>query len=167
MLLLGVGALLSTSVSPSTGSTEDDSPRQLEAELLERAELIATQVTTFRGEEIDDWVSETQALAVDEYAEQVDGLFDADFRQTLRDNDVESTGTVESAYIQEMEGDDAVAFVVARQESMNTLRDDPVVDELRMEIELKLVGGEWLASNVEVLGPSPDNPSAHEPSDGR
>jgi type II secretory pathway pseudopilin PulG len=122
---------------------------------LERGEEIAEQVTTFRGDNIEEWVTETQALATGNYADDVDSLFNEEFRQALKENEVESEGAVESAYLQELDGDSAVVFVVARQVSTNTLRDEPVEDELRMEIELRHEGGEWLASDIAVLGPTP------------
>lgn len=120
----------------------------------ERAETVAEQVTTFRGADIDQWVTETQELATGDYAEQVAGLFDDEFRQALRENEVESEGEIERAYLQRLDGDTAEVFVVARQESTNVLRDEAVEDQLRMDITLRHENGEWLASDIAVLNPA-------------
>lgn len=127
-------------------------------EAVERAELVAEQVTTFDGGAIDEWVDETQALATGAYAEQVEGMFDTEFRSALEDNEVESTGEVTSAYLQSRDGDEALVFVIARQVSDNVLRDRAVEDELRMEITMVRENGEWYASDISVLGPTPAAP---------
>lgn len=150
---VAVVALLAAIVSLGWAATIAAEERRADA-ARERAEEVAEQVTTFRGAQIDRWVAATQELATGDYAEQVSGLFDDEFRQALRENEVESEGEVQRAYLQELEGDTARVFVVARQTSTNVLRDEPVEDELRMDITLRHENGEWLASNIAVLNPA-------------
>lgn len=124
------------------------------AEALQLAEVVAAQITTFDGATIEEWVVDVQALATDDFAAEVTGLFDQSFRDVLRDGDVRSVGEIQASFLQELDGDDATAFVLARQTSTNSARQEPVVDELRIEIILERVDGAWLAEEVSVLGPS-------------
>lgn len=161
-----VSLLVAIAAAAWAASVTRDQAQDREA--VERAELVAEQVTTFDGAAIDEWVDETQALATGAYAEQVEGMFDTEFRSALEDNEVESTGEVTSAYLQNRDGDEALVFVVARQVSDNVLRDRAVEDELRMEITMVRENGEWYASDIGVLGPAPaapgleDEPGAEE-----
>lgn len=150
---VAVVALLVAVVSLAWAATLAAEERRADA-ARERAERVAEQVTTFRGADIDQWVTETQELATGDYAEQVAGLFDDEFRQALRENEVESEGEIERAYLQRLEGDIAEVFVVARQTSTNVLRDEAVEDQLRMDITLRHEDGEWLASDIAVLNPA-------------
>lgn len=135
------------------------SRQQTEEAVLSRAEAVAEQVTSFEGATIDQWVSETQALATGTYAQQVEGLFNEQLRQSLRENEVQSTGEIDEAYLQSLDGDRASVFVVASQQSTNALRQEPIEDQLRMEITMERVDGQWLASNVAVLGPAQAGPA--------
>lgn len=123
------------------------------ATVQERAELVAARVTTFEGATIEEWVAQTRALATDDYAEQLDGVFDQELRDALRENAVESVGTIQRSFVQALEGDTAEVFILARQTSLNAQRPQPIEDELRIEITMRRVDGQWLAANVVVLGP--------------
>jgi Mce-associated membrane protein len=123
------------------------------AEVQDRAEVIAARVTTFEGANIEEWIAETRALATGAYARQLDDVFDLQLREALRDNEVESVGQIQRSFVQLIDGDRAEVFVLARQSSVNAQRPQPVEDELRIEIELRREDGEWLASDIAVLGP--------------
>lgn len=120
----------------------------------EAAEVMAAQITTFDGVEIDAFVERLRDLATGDYADQVAELFSPDFRAALRDNEVESVGEVVRSFVQELDGDEAEAFVIVRQTSINAELDEPVTDELRMELTLAHEDGRWLIDDVAVLGPS-------------
>jgi hypothetical protein len=122
-------------------------------EVRERAEIIAARVTTFEGATIEDWVAETRALATGEYAQQLTDVFDQELRAALRENEVQSVGEIQRSFVQSLEGDQAEVFVLARQTSVNAQREQPIEDELRIEVTLLRVDGEWLASDIVVLGP--------------
>jgi len=124
------------------------------AAVREAAEIVAARLTTFEGASIDEWVAQVQQLATSEYAGQLVERFDQALRESLRANDVRSTGEILDSYIQRLDGDDALAFILVRQTSTNAQRPQPIEDELRMEVTLRDVGGEWLAADVAVLGPS-------------
>lgn len=120
----------------------------------EAAHTVAARLTTFEGATIDQWVAEVQALSTPEYAGKLVERFDQNLRESLRANDVRSTGEILDTYIQRLQGDEALAFVLVRQTSTNAQRPEPIQDELRMEVSLQDVDGEWLAADVAVLGPS-------------
>lgn len=125
---------------------------------LEAGEVMALRVTTFDGATIDQWVADTQALATGAYADQVAALFDQEIRQGLAAGEVRSVGEITSSFVQDVDGDAATVFAVLRQTFTSTAQQQPVSDELRMEIDLVLVQDEWLASDVAVLGPSVISP---------
>lgn len=134
----------------------------------EAAEVMAAQITTFEGAEIDAFVEDLRELATGAYADQVSELFNPDFRDALRENGVESVGEVVRSFVQELDGDEAEVFVLVRQTSINAVLDEPVTDELRMELTLTHEDGRWLISDVAVLGPAPPAlaPPAAEAPDG-
>lgn len=121
----------------------------------EAAEVMAARITTFEGVTIDDFVEQLRELATGDYARQVSELFSPEFRDALRDNEIESVGEVTHSFVQALDGDEAEAFVVVRQTSVNAVLGEPVSDELRMEITLAREGGRWLIGDVGVLGPTP------------
>lgn len=122
-------------------------------EAREAAEVIAARVTTFEGATIDEFVEEVQAMATGEYAAQVTELFNQEFRDALREGDVESVGEVSRSFVQDLDGEEAEVFLLIRQTSVNAAREEPIEDELRMELTLEKVDGRWLAADIAVLGP--------------
>jgi Mce-associated membrane protein len=116
---------------------------------------LALRLTTFDGENIEEWVSEMQDLSTGEYSEQITTIFDQNLRDALREADAVSRGEVvdDNLFVQSLDGDEARVFAVVRQTIANEELEDPVQDELRMQIDMTLVDGEWLTSDVSVLGP--------------
>lgn len=117
------------------------------------AEQLVLHLTTFEGATIDEWVQETQRRATDQYAEEVNTLFDPELRAALRDAEAKSVGRLVNLFVQDVDGDDATVFAVVRQTITNARAPQPVEDELRMQLSLVREGGMWKAARVEVLGP--------------
>jgi len=118
----------------------------------ESAEQLVLHLTTFEGATIDEWVQDTQRRATDDYAEEVNTLFDPELRGALREAKAKSVGRLVNLFVQDVDGDDALVFAVVRQTITNAASPTPVEDELRMQIELRQVDGDWKAAKVEVLG---------------
>lgn len=154
--LLGL-ALAFVFYQGAAGSRAADADREA---VLDAGSLMALRVTTFSGDSIDEWVADTQSLATGTYAEEVATLFDVEIRQGLADNQVQSVGQVTSTFVQDVEDDRATVFAVVRQTFTSLNQPQPISDELRMEIALERVDGEWLTSEVAVLGPSTVSPVA-------
>ena len=137
-------------------------------EVREQARELVLSLTTFEGEDIEDWVADAQARATGDYAEQLSTLFDQSLRDALREQEVVSRGEVEKLFVQELDDDEASVFALVKQTIVNATTTDPVQDELRMDISMERVDGEWLASEVAVLGPAglvgggPEAPQAPE-----
>lgn len=151
---VAVLALLAAAVSGAQWQSLAAEARARE-EAREAAEIMAAQVTTFEGATIDEFVQDLRELATGEYADQVTELFNAEFREALRENEVRSVGEVTRSFVQALDGDEAEVFVLVRQTSVNAVMDEPVEDELRMELTLARGDGRWLVADVAVLGPAP------------
>ncbi len=162
---LGIGLLgLALAVFFFLGASDLRGGQATRDAVLDAGETMALRVTTFTGDQIDEWVADTQSLATGTYADEVATLFDAEIRAGLADNQVQSVGEITSSFVQDIEGDQATVFAVMRQTFTSLNQPTPIADELRMEIILSRVDGEWLTSEVAVLGPSTVNPVAGQDS---
>lgn len=123
-------------------------------EVREQATALVLSLTTFEGENIEEWVADAQGRATGDYAEQLSTLFDQSLRDALREQKVVSRGEVDQLFVQNVDGDEASVFALVTQTIVNATTSDPVQDELRMDITMERVDGKWLASDVAVLGPA-------------
>ena len=124
------------------------------AQVRSDASDLAAHLTTFEGENIEEWFAQAKDRATGEYAKQLTQVFDQANRDRLRDAGVVSRGEVKSLFVQEVNGKEASVFAVVKQTYVNNSTNDPVEDELRMDITLRQVGGRWRGSEVAVLGPA-------------
>lgn len=140
----------------------------LQAEAREReavrvtASALAQHLTTFEGAAIDDWLAATQAQATPAYAAEVEELFDAELRATLRGSDTRAEGELVDVFVQSIGEEQASAFAVVHQTVVNDRLDEPVEETLRMEISLRQGERGWLAAGVEVM-PAPRRPDLPVP----
>lgn len=132
------------------------------AQVAREANTVALRLTTFKGEDIEEWYAQMRDAATGEFAEQISQVFNQQTRDTLRDIGVVSVGEMQDLFVQDVDGDDARAFALVKQTYINSGTPDPVEDHQRMDIRLKRVNGRWLASEVVVLGPN----GVVAPSDG-
>lgn len=162
--LLAVLAAVAFAVQWRSLAAEAD----LQEQAREAGEVMAARITTFEGATIDRFVEQLQDLATGDYADQVTTLFNPEFRAALAEHEVESVGEVERSFVQQVDGHEAEVFVLVRQTSVNAVTDEPVTDELRMELTLTRENGRWLIADVAVLGPDPSPlaaPPAEPPGD--
>lgn len=132
------------------------------AEVAREANTVALRLTTFKGEEIEEWYAQMRDAATGDFADQIGQVFNQQTRDTLRDIGVVSVGEMQDLFVQDVDGNDARAFALVKQTYINAGTPDPVEDHQRMDIRLKRVDGRWLASEVVVLGPN----GVIAPSDG-
>ena len=128
----------------------EDRARQ---QVRQAATDVVTRLTTFEGENIEEWLSAAQGQATGDYKQQLAQVFDQANRDALREIRVVSRGKVESLFVQDVQDETATAFAVVRQTYVNARTTEPVEDQLRIDLTLQLVNDEWLASEVAVLGP--------------
>ena len=129
----------------------EDRARQ---QVRQAATEVVTRLTTFEGENIEEWFASVTAQATGDYRQQLVEVFDQDNRDALRDLEVVSVGNVETLFVQDIQGETATAFAVVRQTLANARTTDPVEDQLRIDVTLQRVEGEWFASEFVVLGPA-------------
>ena len=122
-------------------------------EVQTAARQLALRLTTFEGAEIEEWFSAAQRQATGEYRQQLVEVFDQRNRDALRDIEVVSTGEIQNLFVQDVTEDTASAFAVVKQTYVNNATNDPVEDQLRIDMTFKRVNGKWLGSEVAVLGP--------------
>ena len=126
---------------------------QTRQEVAADGRRLALLLTTFEGENIEDWYADIRDTATGEYATQLQDVFNQDTRDTLREIEVVSRGEISNLFVQDVNGDEAKVFAVVDQTYVNNTLTDPRQDELRMDITLKRVDDRWLGSSVAVLGP--------------
>lgn len=127
---------------------------QTRAEVGREANTVALRLTTFEGEDIEDWYADIRETATGQFKDQLGQVFNQETRDTLREIGVVSVGEMQDLFVQDVDGDDARAFALVKQTYVNSSTPDPVEDHQRMDIHLKRVDGQWLASEVSVLGPN-------------
>jgi Mce-associated membrane protein len=149
-------ALLSLAVAVFAGMQWADlyAAERERTQVREAARTAATRLTTFEGTDIENWYASALETATGEYGEQLREVFNQETRDQLRQIEAVSRGEVENLFVQEVQGDEARAFALVTQTYANTSTSDPVEDNLRMDITLRRVEEQWLASEVAVLGPS-------------
>lgn len=124
------------------------------AEVSAQANTVALRLTTFEGENIEEWYSQIRATATGDFAEQLADVFNQATRDTLREIGVVSRGEMQDLFVQDVDGDQAKAFALVKQTYVNSQTRDPVEDHQRIDMTLERVDGKWLASEVVVLGPN-------------
>lgn len=123
-------------------------------EVADSARTVALRLTTFEGENIEEWYTATLETATGEYGQQLRDVFGQATRDQLREIEAVSRGEIDDLFVQDVNGDEARAFALVTQTYANTSTANPVEDHLRMDITLQKVEGEWLANEVAVLGPA-------------
>lgn len=124
------------------------------AEVRAQASTVALRLTTFEGENIEEWYAEIRATATGEFEKQLGDVFNQSTRDTLREIGVVSVGEMQNLFVQDVDGDQAKAFALVKQTYVNSSTPDPVEDHQRIDMTLERVDGKWLASEVVVLGPN-------------
>ena len=124
------------------------------AEVSAQANLVALRLTTFEGENIEEWYAQIRGTATGDFATQLAAVFDQQMRDSIREVGVVSRGEMQNLFVQDIDGDQAKAFAVVKMTYVNSQTRAPVEDHQRMDITLERVDGKWLASEVVVLGPN-------------
>jgi hypothetical protein len=99
---------------------------------------------------LEDTRTALQAVAGDDFAEQIDELFGADEVQQLVEAKVTSDGEIGDVFVQSLEGDLAEVFVVVTQTTTTQTVDVPTTVVQRAAITLERQDGQWIAVSVEL-----------------
>lgn len=123
--------------------------RQTEVRDTARRFLLA--LTNFSAQRIEDDVEEIRAFGVGQFAEEVEQTFSEERLAAIRENQVVSTGRVESVFVQSLEGSTASVFAVVNETIVNASLTAPRADVLRVELEMIETPDGWKVSTVEIL----------------
>jgi hypothetical protein len=127
------------------------SGEERQAEVRDTARRFLVALTNFSSERIDQDVAEIRAFGVGQFAEEVEQTFSEDRLAAIRENQVVSTGRVESVFVQSLEGSTASVFGVVNETIVNASLTAPRADVLRVELEMIETPGGWKVNTVEIL----------------
>lgn len=124
---------------------------QGEAAMEARGEEFLLALTNFDAATVDEDFDRIVELGTGDFAAEADQFFGSDVRLALREVQASSRGEVRDLYVQSFAGDRGRLFAVVDQTIANNRFPQPQVDQLRVELVLQRVDGEWRIADVLVL----------------
>jgi Mce-associated membrane protein len=130
-------------------ANEDRERAQLEAD----ARRFVTALTNFSSENILEDVEEIKSFAApgSPFEEEADVFFGEQAIEAIEQAEAQSSGEIESLFVQSFEDDQASVFAVVNETVSNADLAEPRTDILRMNVELVKDEDQWKVSNVDVL----------------
>jgi Mce-associated membrane protein len=144
LLLVALGALL-------VQALRYDAVADRRADALRAAKQSALNLTSIDNREFDEDVARVLEGSTGAFRTDFEGRA-KDLRSVLTENQVVSQGTVIEAGLVRDDERTATALVVVDSEVRNTAAPEGRVNTYRMRLELELVGGRWLTSQLEFVG---------------
>ena len=106
----------------------------------------------FDGRTIDEDFDNILSYATGDFADQAEAQFaDDDTRAALREVQASSRVEVRDLFVQSFDGDRGRVFAVVDQTIANNQFPEPRSDQVRLELGLRKVDGEWKVATVDVL----------------
>lgn len=145
------------------GAKGDERRRQ---DVKAAATTFLVALTNFEGSTIDQDVAEIRALAVGDFADQVDQFFDDETMDALRQANARSVGVVQDVFVQSLEGGTASAFGVVSESVTNSASTTPRTELVRIDLDLIETTEGWRVARVAILQSSgqPTLPTGPTPS---
>jgi hypothetical protein len=112
---------------------------------------VALALTNFSAKTIDQDVAEIEQHAVGRFAEEVDVFFGKEAIAAIEEAEGASEGKIESVFVQEIEGEDASAFVVVSETVRNARLAEARTDTIRFDISMIQTPDGWKADNVDII----------------
>jgi hypothetical protein len=122
-----------------------------QAEVRDTARQFLKALTNFSADTIDQDVEEIRAFGVGQFAGEVEETFSPERLAAIRENQVVSTGRVESVFVQTLEGSTASVFAVVNETIINASLTAPRADVLRVELVMIETPDGWKVNSVEIL----------------
>lgn len=122
-----------------------------QAEVRDTARQFLKALTNFSADTIDQDVEEIRAFGVGQFAGEVEETFSPERLAAIRENQVVSTGRVESVFVQTLEGNTASVFAVVNETIINASLTAPRADVLRVELVMIETPDGWKVNSVEIL----------------
>ncbi len=106
----------------------------------------------FDGRTIDEDFDNVLEYATGDFADQAEAQFaDDDTRAALREVQASSRVEVRDLFVQSFDGDSGRVFAVVDQTIANNQFPQPRSDQVRLEMSLREVDGDWKIANLDVL----------------
>ena len=106
----------------------------------------------FDGRTIDEDFDNVLGYATGDFADQAEAQFaDDDTRTALREVQASSRVEVRDLFVQSFDGDRGRVFAVVDQTIANNRFPQPRSDQVRLEVGLRRVVGDWKVATVDVL----------------
>ena len=157
LLVLGAAILFfilwRQAAGKSGGGTETE-----QAQVVRTATSFLTALTNFKGATIDSDVAQIKAFAVGDFSDQVDRFFGPTARAALRKAKAESTGHVESVFVQSLSGDQSDVFAVVSETITNASSAAPKAQTVRIDMGMIDTASGWKVNRVDILQ-SPGQPA--------
>jgi hypothetical protein len=129
----------------------DSGTDEAATEVRDTSRRFLAALTNFSAQTIEGDVEEIRSFGVGRFAEEVEETFSPSRIAAIRQNEVVSTGRVESVFVQTIEGSTATVFGVVNETIVNAVSVAPRVEVLRVELELIETPEGWKVSSVAIL----------------
>lgn len=111
-----------------------------------------TALLQFDAQTIDADFDNILSYATGDFADQADQQFaDDDTRNALRETQASSRVEIRDLFVQSFDGDRGRVFAIADQRIANNRIPNPISDQIRLEMTMRKVDGEWKVSGLDVL----------------
>ena len=131
--------------------------QEVEADKTERQEVetaateFVTALTNFSADTIEADATEIKSFAVGDFAEEAETFFGEEAVAAIKESQAQSTGEIESVFIQDITADQASVFGVVTLTVTNTVTTDPRSDVVRLELGMIRTAEEWKVNRVEIF----------------
>lgn len=123
-----------------------------EASMRTTASDFLVALFDFDGRTIDDDFDNIMSYATGDFADQAEAQFaDDDTRAALREVQASSRVEVRDLFVQSFDGDRGRVFAVVDQTIANNQFPQPRSDQVRLEVGLRRVDGDWKVATLDVL----------------
>ncbi len=123
-----------------------------EASMRTTASDFLVALFDFDGRTIDDDFDNIMSYATGQFADQAEAQFaDDDTRAALREVQASSRVEVRDLFVQSFDGDRGRVFAVVDQTIANNQFPQPRSDQVRLEVGLRRVDGDWKVATLDVL----------------
>lgn len=158
------GAFLGTSILFGVLWLRSEAKAERAEEVRAAATKLITALTNFSAATIDVDTAEIKSYGVGNFLDEAQTFFGEEAVAAIEEADASMEGTVESIFVQEIQGSDASVFGVAEVTIRNARVEEPQTDLVRLDIDMIETPDGWKATEVAVVdvpgatGPPPATP---------
>jgi hypothetical protein len=120
-------------------------------------------LTNFHGDTIDTDVADIRSFAVGDFADQIGTFFNSGTVDALRRAHVVSTGTIQSVFVESVNGASASVFGVVNESVGSANAPASQAEVVRIHLQLIDTANGWKVSRVDILQSPSQNPITNLP----